>query len=81
VVSLESSLLKGGARRFQVISPAPSPSPSCESPLKILRNLVQLLAIIPISQHGNEIHRAVGIEKTWYIRAGLLLIPTVQQTP
>jgi hypothetical protein len=39
--------------------------PFCESPLKIPRNLVQLLALG--CQRGHEIHRAIGIEKTWCI--------------
>jgi hypothetical protein len=39
--------LKGEALRFMQISPAP---PSCESPFKILRHLIQLLAIRILSK-------------------------------
>jgi hypothetical protein len=72
VFLLERSLLKREARRFSVDSPPPLPS--CESPLKITAAGYKY----PYSQGGLEIHRAVGIGKTWCIRTRLLLIPATQ---
>jgi hypothetical protein len=64
-----SSSFKSEAQRFSEKSVRP---PSCESPLKIPRHLVQLLAIrILIPKRGHDIHRSVGIGKTRCIRIGL----------
>jgi hypothetical protein len=55
VVSFENNLLKGRARRFSAYFARP---PSCESPLKIPRNLARLLAIRILSD--NSTHSSVS---------------------
>ncbi len=73
VLSREMDLPESGSFRREVqrlLENLPLIPPSCESPLKIPRHLVQLLAIrilIPIV--AMKIHCAVGIGKTWCIAA------------